>query len=90
MDKDKKILKKYNIIDLSDKIDLNGKAFYDTISILKKIDLFISTDTSLLHLAGSMGINSIGLITKGCEWRWKNGVKGKYETPWYPDMVILR
>ena len=90
LESDKIILKKYNIIELSNKIDLNGKAFYDTISILKEIDLFISTDTSLLHLAGSMGINSIGLIAKGCEWRWKNGIKEKYETPWYPDMKIIR
>ena len=87
---EKYFLRKYNVIDLSETIDTGDKAFYDTIQLFKKIDLVISTDTSILHLAGSMGIHCVGLITKTCEWRWKSYHPDKNITPWYLDMKLMK
>ena len=61
-------------------------AFKDTISIMKNCKYIISTDTSILHLAGNMHKNVIGLITYSPEWRW-----GKSNSCcWYPNMKIIR
>ena len=55
-------------------------------SILINVDLVITTDTSLLHLAGSMDIPCIGLLTFGCDWRWTKDETSK----WYPSVKLLR
>ena len=83
---EKKLLEKYNVVDLSNIIDNNNKTFYDTITIFKNVDCVISTDTSLLHLSGSMNINTIALLTIGCEWRW---TRNKH-TNWYPEIKIIK
>jgi len=85
-DTEKKLLKKYNVVDLSNTIDNNNKTFYDTITIFKNVDCVISTDTSLLHLSGSMNINTIALLTIGCEWRWTRN----NHTNWYPEIKIIK
>ena len=79
---DADILSKNNIINLADNID-NEFIYKDTITILKNIDLVISTDTSLLHIAGTLNVSSIALLTIGCEWRWQNPC-------WYPDIKQLK
>lgn len=85
-DTEKKLLKKYNVVDLSNIVDKNNKTFYDTITIFKNVDCVISTDTSLLHLSGSMNINTIALLTIGCEWRWTRN----NHTNWYPEIKIIK
>jgi hypothetical protein len=80
--KDVDILSKNNIINLADNID-NEFIYKDTITILKNVDLVISTDTSLLHIAGTLNIPSIALLTVGCEWRWQNKC-------WYPNIKQLK
>ena len=71
-------LKKYSNVLILDDID-DGKSFEHTIDILKQVNGMISTDTSLIHLALTMGIPSYVLLTKGAEWRWSNAEK------WYPE-----
>ena len=83
---EKKILQENNILDLSNKIDCSKDAFYDTVTILKNVDLVISTDTSIVHLSGSMGVKTICLLTYIPEWRWTLDEK----TNWYPDIKLLR
>ena len=85
-DKEKNILKDNNILDLSNIIDCGNNSFYDTITILNNIDLVVSTDTSIVHLAGSMGIETICLLSRMREWRWTND----NNTNWYPKMKLLR
>ena len=46
----------------------------------------MSTDTSIVHLAGSMGIETICLLTTIREWRWTNDENSN----WYPKMKLLR
>ena len=71
------------IIDLEDKI----KTFDDTAAIIDQLDLIITVDTSLLHLAGAMGKETWALIPWNCDWRWKaNGTS----TVWYPSVKLFR
>ena len=53
---------------------------------MRKVEGLISTDTSLPHLALSLGIKTYVLLTLGCEWRWTNDEK----TNWYPNAILLR
>jgi tetratricopeptide (TPR) repeat protein len=80
-------LKKYQwagrIIDLgSDLID-----FHDTASALSAIDVLISVDTSVLHLAGAIGIQTLALIPRSPDWRWM--ARGG-STAWYPGTKLYR
>jgi tetratricopeptide (TPR) repeat protein len=61
--------------------------FADTAEILAGLDLVISVDTSVAHLAGSMGKPVWVLLGAVPEWRW--GLKGE-TTPWYPTMRLFR
>lgn len=72
-----------NIIDLSNFLnDFTDTAFY-----IDKMDLIITVDTSVAHLAGAMGKPTWLLIDKHNDWRW--GFAGD-KTPWYPSVRIFR
>ena len=58
------------VVDLSESIDLENHIFVDTISILKSVDLLITSDTALAHLAGTMEINTYLILNYNPEWRW--------------------
>lgn len=66
-------------------IDID-KPFEDTICILKNIDLLITIDTSIVHLAGVMNINTWLLLGYGSDWRWSN----TDECYWYNSVKIFR
>lgn len=60
--------------------------FADTAALIEHLDLIISVDTSVAHLAAAMG-KPVWLLSRfdGC-WRW---LKGRTDTPWYPSMKIF-
>lgn len=60
--------------------------FVDTIAILKNIDLLITIDTAIVHLAGIMGIKTWLLLGYGSDWRWST----KDTTYWYNSVEIIR
>ena len=60
--------------------------FVDTISIMKNIDLLITIDTAIVHLAGVMGIKTWLLLGYGSDWRWST----KDTTFWYNSVEIIR
>ncbi len=61
--------------------------FADTASIIAELDLVISVDTSVAHLAASLG-KPVWMLSRihGC-WRW---FLDRDDTPWYPTMRIYR
>lgn len=59
-----------NIKDFSNIVDNDDDAYKDTISILKNLDLLITSDSSLVHLAGTMQINTWLLLCYNPDWRW--------------------
>ena len=62
--------------------------FDDTSAIVENMDIILSIDTSLIHLAGSMNKKSFLLLSKPADWRW---TEDNYTTPnWYDNVKILR
>lgn len=59
----------------------------DTAAIVDEMDLVISVDTSLLHLAASMGKKTWGLVSIPADWRW--GMEGR-DSVWYPTLRLFR
>lgn len=68
-------------------MDEDGHAFMDTAAIIANLDLVITNDTSLGHLAGALGRPVWLCVGKSPDWRW--GERGE-TTPWYPTMRIFR
>ncbi|MDZ4151643.1 hypothetical protein, partial [Methylicorpusculum sp.] len=60
--------------------------FMDTAAIIKNLDLVISADTSIVHLAGSLGKPVWVLLPYSAEWRW---LHERADSPWYPGTMRL-
>jgi tetratricopeptide (TPR) repeat protein len=71
------------LIDLTEHIT----DFADTAAFLAELDLLITVDTAVAHLAGAMGQPVWLLLPSPAEWRW--GVTSE-TTPWYPSMRLFR
>ncbi|WP_306590693.1 tetratricopeptide repeat protein [Geothrix sp. 21YS21S-4] len=61
--------------------------FGDTAFALSFMDLVITVDTALAHLAGALGIPTFLLLRYGSEWRWQ---WDRPDSPWYPTLRIYR
>jgi ADP-heptose:LPS heptosyltransferase len=70
-------------------IDLMGACadFLDTAALISALDLVITVDSAVAHLAGALGRDVWMLDRFGSEWRW--GQTGS-TTIWYPGMRIFR
>ena len=61
--------------------------FSDTAYAVSRMDLVITIDTALAHLAGALGIPTLLLITDIPDWRW---LMGREDSPWYPSLRLYR
>jgi len=59
----------------------------ETAALIEQLDLVISVDTSVAHVAGALG-KPVWLLNRfGSEWRW---MLERHDSPWYPTMRIFR
>ncbi|MCH4090716.1 glycosyltransferase family 9 protein [Acetobacter sp.] len=66
---------------------VNVSDMEDTAALIFNLDLIISVDTSVAHLAGALG-KPVWMITRSdCCWRW---LENREDSPWYPTMKIFR
>jgi tetratricopeptide (TPR) repeat protein len=70
-----------------DNLDEKSGPFMDTAAILKNLDLIITVDTALAHLAGGLGCKVWLLLPYSTDWRWINN---RTDSPWYPTMKIFK
>ncbi|HBN76668.1 MAG TPA: hypothetical protein DD473_12790 [Planctomycetaceae bacterium] len=63
------------------------KDFADTAAILQEIDLLITVDTAICHLAGAMQRPVWNMLPHTPDWRWHLNRK---DSPWYPSMQLYR
>jgi tetratricopeptide (TPR) repeat protein len=61
--------------------------FADTAAIVENLDVVVSVDTSVAHLAGALGRPVLLLDRYDSCWRW---LSGREDSPWYPSLRILR
>ena len=76
----------FAVHDLGESLDEAG-AFVDTAAVMKNLDLVITSDTALAHLAGALGVPVWVALAKVPEWRW---LTGRADSPWYPTMRLFR
>jgi tetratricopeptide (TPR) repeat protein len=62
-------------------------AFLDTAAILPSLDLVITSDTALAHLAGAMGTEVWIALPFAADWRW---LREREDSPWYPTARLFR
>jgi tetratricopeptide (TPR) repeat protein len=63
------------------------ESFSDTAAVLAELDLLISVDTAVAHLAGAIGKPVALLLPYPAEWRW---LTDRADSPWYPSMRLFR
>jgi ADP-heptose:LPS heptosyltransferase len=70
-------------------IDLGAEFgdFADTAAVVSLLDLVISVDTSVAHLAGAMGQTVWTLLPFAADFRW---LLDREDSPWYPTMRLFR
>ena len=78
---------KFPVVNLSDKLDEASGPFMDTAAIMKCLDLVITSDTVIAHLAGALGITVWVALPFVPDWRW---MLEREDSPWYPSMRLFR
>ena len=63
------------------------KDFTDTAALLKKVDVFVTIDSSVAHVAGALGIKTFLLLPNTAEWRW---FFDEEKTIWYDNVRIFK
>lgn len=61
--------------------------FADTAALIANLDLVITVDTSVAHLAGALGKPTWVLLPTNPDWRW---LTDRPDSPWYPTMRLFR
>jgi hypothetical protein len=67
--------------------DTANGAFMDTAAIIMNLDLVITSDTAIAHLAGALGKPVWVLLPYVPDWRW---MLERSDSPWYPTMRLFR
>jgi ADP-heptose:LPS heptosyltransferase len=82
-DADRAVFSEMGLPDLS--ADLTD--FGETAAVIANLDLVVSVDSAVAHLAGAMGVPTWTLIYEPADWRW---MTRREDSPWYPTMRLFR
>jgi ADP-heptose:LPS heptosyltransferase len=72
-----------HVLDLSH----DQENFAETAAVISQLDLVISVDTAVAHLAGAMGKPVWALLSTSADWRW---MVDREDSPWYPSARLFR
>ncbi|HEX3974288.1 MAG TPA: glycosyltransferase family 9 protein [Stellaceae bacterium] len=61
--------------------------FADTAALIRQLDLVITVDTAVAHLAGALGHPAFVLLPYTPDWRW---LGSREDSPWYPSLRLFR
>jgi hypothetical protein len=73
----------WNVLDLGDQL----RDFADTAAVMQHLDLVITVDTAVAHLAGALGVPVWIALSVAADWRW---MRGPDRSPWYPSVRLFR
>jgi tetratricopeptide (TPR) repeat protein len=77
---------RFKVIELDD-FDERGGAFMDSAAVIENLDLVITSDSALAHLAGALAAPTWLVLSVASEWRW---FRERDDSPWYPTMHLFR
>ncbi|MGH7138897.1 MAG: glycosyltransferase, partial [Pirellulales bacterium] len=77
----------FPVIDLGVQVDGAAGALMDTAAIMRHLDLVVTSDTAIAHLAGALAVPVWVVLPYAADWRW---MTGRCDTPWYPTMRLFR
>ena len=63
------------------------QSFNDTAHVLMQLDLLVTVDTAIAHLAGALGVPTLLLLPFVPDWRW---MVDRTDTPWYRSLSLIR
>jgi tetratricopeptide (TPR) repeat protein len=75
------------LTDLGPRLDETAGAFMDTAAVMRCLDLVITSDTAVPHLAGALAVPVWLELPFVPDWRW---LLGREDSPWYPTMRLFR
>ena len=70
-----------------DSLDTESGPFLDTAAILRNVDLLVSSDSAVSHLAGALAVRTWMPLPFRCDWRW---FREREDSPWYPTLRLFR
>ena len=72
---------------LGDDYDAGPDAFLDAAAVMANLDLIVTVDTAIAHLAGALGHRTWVALKDVPDWRW---LLDRSDIPWYPGMKLFR
>lgn len=78
---------RFHVVDWTSELDEASGPFLDTAAILARLDLLITSDSAVAHLAGALGVKTWLAVSHSPDWRWH--AEGE-SSPWYPSMQLFR
>jgi hypothetical protein len=75
------------VLDLASALADDAGAFVEAAAVLRNLDLMITSDTALAHLAGALGVPVWVALGFAPDWRWMHD---RADSPWYPTMRLFR
>jgi hypothetical protein len=78
---------RFEVVDFSRTLDVARGPFMDTAALISVLDLVITSDSAVAHLAGALGAPVWVVLNAAADWRW---LCDREDSPWYPTMRLFR
>jgi len=75
------------VVDFGSEFDEQAGPFMDTAAIMMNLDVVITSDSAVAHLAGALGVPVWVALSFSPDWRW---LLDRSDSPWYPSMRLFR
>jgi hypothetical protein len=80
------IADRFTVTDLGRRLDETSGPFMDTAAVMANLDLVITADTVIMHLAGALGVPVWVALSFAPHWIW---LLGRNDSPWYPTARLF-
>ena len=77
----------FPLTNLDQRLDEEAGPFMDTAAVMRNLDLVITSDTAIAHLAGALAVPVWVALPAAPDWRW---LLARHDSPWYPSMRLFR
>jgi Flp pilus assembly protein TadD len=78
---------RFPVLDLAARFDESAGAFLDTAAVMTHLDLVVTCDTAIAHLAGALGVPAWVALPSVPHWTW---LLDRETSPWYPTVRLFR